>query len=221
MIQIKTLTCLYYRNNINGITGCERYLIKTFWDSNHQNLKLVSLQEPSHLPWRKAWNQLPSWLSHKEPPANARASGSIPGRGGCPGGGNGNPPQCPCLESPMDRGAWRGTQSMGSRRVRQDLARRQQINSLEHKANRSRSISCLWSFPVSHYSGLPLIFLLRKIYDLAWDFFFFNLGHTEKYKIKVKTDQLKSWCNEQGHKQYQNMGQFDLSFWHESMAHNY
>ena len=35
--------------------------------------------------------------------------GSIPGLGGCPGEGNGNPLWCSCLENPMDRGAWRAT----------------------------------------------------------------------------------------------------------------
>ena len=33
--------------------------------------------------------------------------GSIPGWGGCPGEGNGNPFQYFCLEDPMDRRAWR------------------------------------------------------------------------------------------------------------------
>ena len=33
-------------------------------------------------------------------------SGSIPGSGRPPGGGNGNPLQYSCLENPMDRGAW-------------------------------------------------------------------------------------------------------------------
>ena len=33
--------------------------------------------------------------------------GSIPGLGRSPGGGHGNPLQYSCLESPMDRGAWR------------------------------------------------------------------------------------------------------------------
>ena len=33
--------------------------------------------------------------------------GSIPGSGISPGGGNGNPLQCSCLENPVDRGAWR------------------------------------------------------------------------------------------------------------------
>jgi len=30
----------------------------------------------------------------------------IPGSGRSPGEGNGYPLQCPCLENPMDRGAW-------------------------------------------------------------------------------------------------------------------
>ena len=32
--------------------------------------------------------------------------GSTPGLGRSPGEGNGNPLQYPCLENPMDRGAW-------------------------------------------------------------------------------------------------------------------
>ena len=43
----------------------------------------------------------------KNPPANAgdgRDSDSVPGRGGPPGGGHGNPRQYSCLENPMDRG---------------------------------------------------------------------------------------------------------------------
>ena len=35
--------------------------------------------------------------------------GSIPGTGKSPGEGNCNPLQYPCLENPMDRGAWRAT----------------------------------------------------------------------------------------------------------------
>ena len=44
--------------------------------------------------------------------ANARGvrdSGSIPGLGRFPGGGNGNPLQYSCWESPIDRGAWWAT----------------------------------------------------------------------------------------------------------------
>ena len=43
------------------------------------------------------------------PPANAgdiRDAGLIPELGRFPGGGYGNPLQYPCLENPMDRGAW-------------------------------------------------------------------------------------------------------------------
>ena len=42
----------------------------------------------------------------KNLPANAGDTGSIPGSGGSPGEGNGNPLQYSCLENPMDRGAW-------------------------------------------------------------------------------------------------------------------
>ena len=45
----------------------------------------------------------------KNPPANAgdvRDVGSIPGSGGSPGGGHGNPLQFSCLENPMDRETW-------------------------------------------------------------------------------------------------------------------
>ena len=46
----------------------------------------------------------------KNLPADAgeiRDVGSIPGSERSPGGGHGNPLQHPCLENPMDRGAWR------------------------------------------------------------------------------------------------------------------
>ena len=33
-------------------------------------------------------------------------TGLIPGSGGSPGEGNGNPLQYSCLENPMERGAW-------------------------------------------------------------------------------------------------------------------
>ena len=45
----------------------------------------------------------------KNPPVNAgdvRGVCLIAGLGRSPGGGNGNPLQCSCLENPMDRGAW-------------------------------------------------------------------------------------------------------------------
>ena len=42
----------------------------------------------------------------KNPPANARDLGLIPGLGRSPGEGNGNPFQYSCLENPMDRRDW-------------------------------------------------------------------------------------------------------------------
>ena len=45
----------------------------------------------------------------KNPPASAGDKASIPGSGRSHGEGNGNPLQYSCLESPVDRGAWRAT----------------------------------------------------------------------------------------------------------------
>ena len=42
----------------------------------------------------------------KKLPANSGDAGSIPGSGGSPEGGNGNPLQYSCLRNPMDRGSW-------------------------------------------------------------------------------------------------------------------
>ena len=44
----------------------------------------------------------------KNPPANARDAGSIPGSGRSPRAGNGNPIQYSCLEHFRNRGAWWG-----------------------------------------------------------------------------------------------------------------
>ena len=38
-----------------------------------------------------------------------RDVGSIPGLGGSPGGGYGDPLQYSCLQNPMDRGAWQAS----------------------------------------------------------------------------------------------------------------
>ena len=42
----------------------------------------------------------------KNPPANAGDMGLIPGLGGSPGEGNGNPFLYSCLGNPIDREAW-------------------------------------------------------------------------------------------------------------------
>ena len=57
----------------------------------------------------------------KESACNAGDLSLIPGSGRSPGEGNGNPLQCPCLENPMDRGAWQATVH-GVARVGHNLA---------------------------------------------------------------------------------------------------
>ena len=57
----------------------------------------------------------------KESACNAEDLGSIPGLGGSPGKGNGNPLQYACLENPMDTGVWKVT-VYGVARVRHDWA---------------------------------------------------------------------------------------------------
>ena len=52
--------------------------------------------------------QLPSYLSDKESACQAEDMGLTPGSGRSPGGGNGNPLQCSCLENPMER-SWPGS----------------------------------------------------------------------------------------------------------------
>ena len=56
----------------------------------------------------------------KNLPANAgdrRDTGSIPGLGRSPGEGNGHPLQYPCLENPMERGAWWGYSPWGCKEL--------------------------------------------------------------------------------------------------------
>ena len=55
----------------------------------------------------------PGGSEGKETACSARDLGSVPGSGRSPGGGNGNPLQCSCLEKPMDRGAWHGYSPLG------------------------------------------------------------------------------------------------------------
>ena len=54
----------------------------------------------------KEAQRLPRWVSGKESACNTGEMSSIPGSGGSPGEGNGNPLQCFCLRKPMNRGGW-------------------------------------------------------------------------------------------------------------------
>ena len=51
----------------------------------------------------------PGGSDGKEPTCHVGATGSIPRLGRFPGKGHGNPLQYPCLEKPIDRGAWWAT----------------------------------------------------------------------------------------------------------------
>ena len=55
------------------------------------------------------FRNFPSGVSGEEPACQCRRPDSIPGLGQSPGGGHGNPLQCSCLETLLDRGAWRAT----------------------------------------------------------------------------------------------------------------
>ena len=52
----------------------------------------------------------------KNLPAKAGGVGLIPELGRSPGGGNGNPLRCSCLENPMDRGASQATVQGGHKK---------------------------------------------------------------------------------------------------------
>ena len=69
---------------------------------------------------------LPGGSDSKESAYNAGEPGLIPGSGRSPGGGNGNPLQYPCLENPVDRGAWQAT-VLGAAKSRIQLSTRLQV----------------------------------------------------------------------------------------------
>ena len=60
--------------------------------------------------WKRLYQfGFPGGSGSKESACNAGDPGWILGLGRSSGGGNGNPLQYPCLENPMDRGAWWAT----------------------------------------------------------------------------------------------------------------
>ena len=74
------------------------------------------------------YNGLPGGSEGKESACNAGDPGQIPRWGRPPGEGNGNPLQYSCLETPVDRGAWRAA----VHRVAQSWTRLKQLNSSTH-----------------------------------------------------------------------------------------
>ena len=71
----------------------------------------------------------PGGSDSNESACKAGDPSSIPGSGRSPVEGNNNPLQYSCLGNPMGRGAWLGYKSVGSQRVRHDLAIKHQQGS--------------------------------------------------------------------------------------------
>ena len=69
-----------------------------------ENKSIYSLQQSY-----KGYQSFPGGSMVKKPPANAGDVVSVLGLGRSPREGNDNPLQYPCLENPMDRGAWQAT----------------------------------------------------------------------------------------------------------------
>ena len=92
----------------------------------------------------------------KNPPANARDirdTGSIPGLGRSPGGGNSTPLQYSCLKKFMDRGAWQAT----VHKVTKSWTQLKDTCRLL-----STRLFCPWDFPGKN-TGVGCHFLLQGI----------------------------------------------------------
>ena len=73
--------------------------------SSHPNSQRMETSL-STMEWINKCVIFPCSSAGKEFACSAEDPGSIPGLGRSPGEGNGKPLQYPCLENPMDRGAW-------------------------------------------------------------------------------------------------------------------
>ena len=80
----------------------------------------------------------------KNMPANAGDRGSIPGSGGSPGGGNGNPFQYSLSGKSHGHRSLAGYGPWSSKRVGHDLGTRQQQQRLLSFAPMLKSVSYLW-----------------------------------------------------------------------------
>ena len=93
---------LCWRNAVHqGFRDCRSYLL----------LLCVSQQLAHCLTYGECVG-FPGGSDGKESTCNMGDLGSVPGLGRSPGRGHGNPPPYPCLENPMDRGAWQAAVQM-------------------------------------------------------------------------------------------------------------
>ena len=79
---------------------------------------------------------LPQRLRAKESSRQSRRHGSVPGSGRSLEGGNGNPLQYSCLESPLDRGAQRVTFPRESQRVGHSWGHTHKLQSAHWKTDK-------------------------------------------------------------------------------------
>ena len=100
-------------------------LLVNFWMFIKDLFKKIFSQTSFHVSFTSTYHLNMVFLGgsdNKESACNAEDSGFIPGLEKSPGEGNGYPLQYSCLGNPMDREAWQAMPSMGSQRVRHDLA---------------------------------------------------------------------------------------------------
>ena len=105
---------LFVSNGFGGLHSCtyRSPLHPTWafssWEFSKYFIKLCG----SYFNSGKETKVFPGGTSGKESTCRCRRhrdAGSIPGSGQSPGGGNGNPLQCSCLENAIDRGPWWAT----------------------------------------------------------------------------------------------------------------
>ena len=106
----------------------------------------------------------------KNPPVNAgdiNDTGSIPESGRFPGGENGNPHQCSCLENSMDRGALQAT---------------------VHKA-RNNWMWLEYTYKSVMILGMRLKFDQEKIHIFLIKSRFIILSHFSHFRLKLRKEQ--------------------------------
>ena len=110
-------------------------------------------------------NRTCRWLSGKESACSAEDPGSIPGSGTSPGEGNGNPLQYSWLEKFHGQRSLMGYSSWGHKRVRYNLAMKQQYGiqqdySIFHKLSPFPFIFLIFLLYLCHQSIQPLLIII-------------------------------------------------------------
>ena len=102
----------YTWDDCQGHQGeCVPFSSAVLWSFTHKHMGDGNINSQGYWDYKPNIHELgfPGGSAIKNLPANVgdtRDMGLIPGSGRFPGGENGNPLQCSCLENPMDRGAW-------------------------------------------------------------------------------------------------------------------